>query len=160
MERLLPATAGWLQREYILFKHGTNIPFNLCVIFQTIIELPNVKHIVEKYKNLSPYLTIFADVSERRLHLTIETDMTTLISNFHNLEAEYRGNTLRSSEDTIPNREFSCQVETKSLSLFLSSIPYHTIRRCLWINTGHSVKFKFMVKENVSICGIACQITS
>lgn len=98
------------------------------------------------------------DVSMKRLHLTIETDMTTLISNFHNLHAEYCGDTPVASGDTIPNREFSCQVETKSLAMFVCSISYPLLQKCLFINdSSHKrcVKLRFVLKEDVTLYGIA-----
>lgn len=117
-----------------------------------------MKHIVDKYKNLSPSLTIFADITEKRLHFTIETDMTTLISNFHNLHAEYYEDD-DNPRATPPNREFSCQVDARSLSLFLSSMPNTVLQKSLLINETPCIKLRFVVKEDVVIFGIAAQIS-
>lgn len=122
--------------------------------------MPNLKHIVDKYKNLSPYMTIFANVSSATLHLTLETDVTTLISNFMHLRVEHRGSTPGDTSDTMPNAEFSCQVETKSLALFLSSIAYPLMQKSLLINDGSCVKFRFTIKEDVNLYGIASQVST
>lgn len=127
---------------------------------QTIVEMPNLKHIIDKYRNLSPFMTIFVNVPMATLHLTLETDVTTLISNFMNLKVDHQGNTqFDQGDDTLPNSEFSCQVETKSLALFMTSIPYPVTQKCLLINDNSCVKFRFSIKDDVNLYGIASQVS-
>lgn len=84
--------------------------------------------------------------------------MTTLMSNFHNLHAEHNSNTPREMDDTLPNREIACQVETRSLALFMSSIPHPVMEKALLIIENHCVKLRVTVKEGVVIYGIASHV--
>lgn len=136
--------------------------------FQTVVELPNVKHIIDKYKNLSPFMTFYVNVSTKSLYLTIETDVTTVISNFFNLTIEHRKNSSvlladsgdedESSRPKEGDIELSCQVETKSLALFLNSLQFPVMQKALFIN-GNAIKFRFTVKEDVVLYGIASAVS-
>lgn len=132
---------------------------------QTIIEMPNIKHIIDKFKNLSPSMNIFVNVSTCSLYLTIETDMTSVIANFFNINVENKYTSSSSRVEVeincaAPNDdERSCQVGTKSLALFLNSVYYPVEQKCLLIDHESCAKFRFTIKKDVTLYGIATHIS-
>lgn len=119
-------------------------------------------------------MTIFINVNTCSLYLTIETDVTSVISNFFNINVDSRKgnrnssvspraeeeNTHEDDTNTRPNAdEYSCQVETKSLALFLNSVYYPVSQKCLLIENDSCVKFRFTIKEDATLYGIATHIS-
>lgn len=109
-------------------------------------------------------MTFYVNVTNSSLYLTIETDMTTVISNFFNLNIEHRRTSIMLSADENSHQqkdgdiELAVQVETKSLALFLNSVQFPVLQKAIFISNRNAIKFRYIIKDDVTLFGIATAV--
>lgn len=99
-------------------------------------------------------MTFFVNVANRELSLAVETDMTTVISNFFNLNIDHKADA--GEENSSP--EVSCRVETKPLALFINSLQLPPLQKCLFIRNENVMKLRFVIREHVTLYGMVTAV--
>lgn len=135
--------------------------------------LRSISNLVNKMKNLSPYLTVNG-TSLGDLSFITETEQATVTNNYKNLEVDCKffyfikfnstqsfpfsanGTTRASNGDIV---EVSCRVDSKKFGMFLSSNQLHGYSMWCSLTQDHCIKIFINLRDDVilnSVIPSAC----
>ncbi|XP_055531533.1 checkpoint protein HUS1 [Wyeomyia smithii] len=125
--------------------------FNLpqTVQYDLTTTLPSIKSLralMEKKKNLSPAVTVYATATGE-LSLVVETDIVTVGSHYKGLESSW----CAGRPPAANGEDAACRVDSKKLSTILESINCCNLRMVANIKHEHLFNIRFEIKDNVFI---------